>query len=157
MRRPHIRELGKQIFYRWKGHAGEASSFTQAYAGHEPHIAPLVAWYRAFETGELPPSLGNNYLDLACSQKGCCRHRSYAFAITAMAVGIPVRYVENELHVLAALPIVGPEMARDMEGPALAVEQGGSQLAFERAKGDRLDPRLAGIADALDLTMDARA
>ena len=62
-------------------------------------LDPMVAWFRAFETGELPPGSDNSYLDLACSQKGCCRHRSYAFAITAMAMGIPARYVENELHV----------------------------------------------------------
>jgi hypothetical protein len=62
-------------------------------------LDPLVAWFRAFETGELAARSGNTYFDLATAQKGVCRHRSYAFAITAMAIGIPTRYVENELHV----------------------------------------------------------
>jgi hypothetical protein len=72
-------------------------------------LNPLVAWFRAFETGDLPLSSGNSYLDLACSQKGCCRHRSYAFAVTAMSIGIPARYVENELHVFVEvyLPRIG--------------------------------------------------
>jgi hypothetical protein len=62
-------------------------------------LDPLVAYFRAFEVGTLPPPTGSSYLDLAMAQKGCCRHRSFAFAITAMALGIPVRYVENEVHV----------------------------------------------------------
>jgi len=63
-------------------------------------LDPLVSWFRAFELGQLPPASGvSSYLDLALAQKGCCRHRSYAFAITAMGLGIPVRYVENEVHV----------------------------------------------------------
>jgi hypothetical protein len=62
-------------------------------------LDPLVAYFRAFDVGTLPPPSGSSYLDLAMNQKGCCRHRSYAFAITAMAMGIPVRYVENEVHV----------------------------------------------------------
>jgi hypothetical protein len=62
----------------------------------------LVGYFRAFEIGELPPAAmgsGSTYLDIALGQKGVCRHRSYAFTITALAAGIPARYVENEVHV----------------------------------------------------------
>src|SRR5262249_53274643 len=73
-------------------------------------LDPLVNYFRAFEVGDLPPSSGSSYCDIALNQKGCCRHRSYAFAITAMALGIPVRYVENELHVYVEVyvPRLGP-------------------------------------------------
>jgi hypothetical protein len=65
----------------------------------ESVLFPLVNYFRAFEVGDMPPPTGSSYYDLAMAQKGCCRHRSFAFAITAMAVGLPVRYVENEVHV----------------------------------------------------------
>jgi transglutaminase-like putative cysteine protease len=59
----------------------------------------LVAYFRAFEAGSLPPrSSGDTYLDIATSQRGVCRHRSFAFVVTAQALGIPARYVQNEAH-----------------------------------------------------------
>src|SRR6185436_1402792 len=38
------------------------------------------------------------YLDLALSQKGVCRHRAFAFLVTALGLGIPARMVVNEAH-----------------------------------------------------------
>src|SRR5690606_39128426 len=38
------------------------------------------------------------YEELALSRKGVCRHRSYAFLITALRVGLPTRFVHNEAH-----------------------------------------------------------
>jgi hypothetical protein len=72
-------------------------------------LDPLVTHFRAFETGKLPAPSESTYRDLALGQKGVCRHRSYAFVITALAAGIPARYVENELHVFVEvyLPRVG--------------------------------------------------
>lgn len=69
----------------------------------------LVAWFRAFEPGDPPPRTESTYLDLALARRGSCRHRSYAFVVTALAAGIPARYVENELHVFVEvyLPRVG--------------------------------------------------
>src|SRR5262249_41450856 len=61
-------------------------------------LSKLVAWFRGFEVGALPSNLGSTYLDIALSRRGACRHRAYAFTITALALGIPARYVENELH-----------------------------------------------------------
>jgi hypothetical protein len=65
----------------------------------ESVLFPLVEYFRSFQPGKLPESSSSLYLDLALGQTGSCRHRSYAFAVTAMALGIPTRYVENELHV----------------------------------------------------------
>jgi transglutaminase-like putative cysteine protease len=61
-------------------------------------LEPLIAYFRSFEVGPLPPPGESGYLDLARARKGLCRHRAYAFAITAMAAGLAARYVENELH-----------------------------------------------------------
>jgi hypothetical protein len=69
----------------------------------------LVAWFRGFQPGELPPSRGDLYVDLALAQRGVCRHRAYAFVITALGAGIPARFVANEAHafVEVRLPEVG--------------------------------------------------
>jgi hypothetical protein len=70
----------------------------------------LVAHFRAFEeSAEPPPDTGDVYLDLARAKKGVCRHRAYAFVITAQALGIPARFVQNEAHswVEVELPKLG--------------------------------------------------
>ena len=72
-------------------------------------LSRLVAHFRSFEAGELPAASTSTYRDLALGRRGVCRHRAYAFLITALAAGIPSRYVENELHVFVEvyLPRVG--------------------------------------------------
>ncbi len=66
---------------------------------YQATLSRLVDYFRAFEQGPLFGHSGSTYLDLALSQRGACRHRAYAFTITALFAGIPTRYVENELHV----------------------------------------------------------
>jgi transglutaminase-like putative cysteine protease len=62
-------------------------------------VSKLVAYFRAFQDSDEPPQgQGDIYLDLALSQKGVCRHRSFAFMITALSLGIPTRVVMNEAH-----------------------------------------------------------
>lgn len=60
----------------------------------------LVAYFRGFRPSEeRPTSTGAQlYKDLALSQKGVCRHRAYAFVITANELGLPSRLVRNEAH-----------------------------------------------------------
>ncbi|MEO6574289.1 MAG: transglutaminase-like domain-containing protein, partial [Polyangiaceae bacterium] len=62
-------------------------------------VRKLVAYYRAFTDSDDPPR-GNAdiYLDLALSQKGVCRHRAFAFLVTALGLGLPTRMVVNEAH-----------------------------------------------------------
>jgi hypothetical protein len=58
-----------------------------------------VAYFRAFTDSDTPLAASKDvYTDLAMSQKGVCRHRAYAFTITALALGIPTRMVMNEAH-----------------------------------------------------------
>jgi transglutaminase-like putative cysteine protease len=66
-----------------------------------PHdaIAKLVQYFRGFEESDEPPApRGNVFLDLALSKKGVCRHRAFAFLVTAQSLGIPTRMVHNEAH-----------------------------------------------------------
>lgn len=59
----------------------------------------LVAYFRAFtDSDEPPPATRDIYLDLALSKKGVCRHRSFAFMVTALHLQIPTRMVVNEAH-----------------------------------------------------------
>lgn len=63
-------------------------------------VTKLVAYFRSFApSGDKPQSHGAQlYLDLVMGKKGVCRHRAYAFVITAHAVGIPARMIRNEAH-----------------------------------------------------------
>lgn len=62
-------------------------------------IKRLVAYFRAFrDSEEIPKVQRDVYLDLALSQKGVCRHRAFAFLITALGLGLPTRMVLNEAH-----------------------------------------------------------
>jgi transglutaminase-like putative cysteine protease len=83
-------------------------------------LAALTAHFRAFEeSAEPPPDTGDIYLDLARAKKGICRHRAYAFVVTAHALGIPARFVQNEAHswVEVKLPRLG-WMRIDLGGAA---------------------------------------
>ena len=53
----------------------------------------LVGYFRAFQAGDIAHPTGDIYRDLCDSQAGVCRHRAFAFMITANALGIPTRYV----------------------------------------------------------------
>jgi transglutaminase superfamily protein len=62
-------------------------------------ISKLVQYFRGFAASNEPPhSRGSIYLDLALSRSGVCRHRAFAFLVTAQSLGIPTRMVMNEIH-----------------------------------------------------------
>ncbi len=87
----------------------------------------LVGYFREFHEGTLPPTSGNLYRDLCDSQLGVCRHRAFAFAITAIALGVPARYVQNEAHAFAEVWM--PEsgwMRIDLGGAALQMDVTGA-------------------------------
>ena len=61
----------------------------------------LVNYFRTFAPSDDAPRASSGsalYSELALSKKGVCRHRAYAFVITALALGIPARMVRNEAH-----------------------------------------------------------
>jgi transglutaminase-like putative cysteine protease len=62
-------------------------------------VETLTAYFRSFEESSAPPeNTGDVYVDLVRSRKGICRHRAYGFVVTAQALGIPTRFVQNEAH-----------------------------------------------------------
>lgn len=92
-------------------------------------LKTLVHHFRSFEESkQAPRDTGNIFLDLARHRLGVCRHRTYAFVITAQALGIPCRFVQNEAHAWAELKL--PEVGW------MRVDLGGA------AEG--LDPRSVG-------------
>ena len=62
-------------------------------------VTKLVTYFRGFTESEDPPSSTRDiYLDLALSRKGVCRHRAFAFMVTALHLGLPARMIVNEAH-----------------------------------------------------------
>jgi hypothetical protein len=87
----------------------------------------LVFYFRGFTAKDPPASTGDVYSDLFASQAGVCRHRSFAFMITANALGIPTRYVQNEAH--AFVEVWFPERGWqriDLGGAALRMDVEGA-------------------------------
>ena len=63
--------------------------------------AALVAYFRGFAPSEATPKATRGaqlYQELSLSRKGVCRHRAYAFMLTALGLGLPTRMVRNEAH-----------------------------------------------------------
>lgn len=63
-------------------------------------VRELVAYFRGFSpSADRPSARGVElYRELVLSRKGVCRHRAYAFVVTALALGLPSRFVHNEAH-----------------------------------------------------------
>jgi hypothetical protein len=86
-------------------------------------VGRLVAYFRGFRPGDPPPPRANIYRDLALGRLGVCRHRAYAFVVTAQSLGLPARYVTNEAHAFAEVyvPRVGWRRI-DLGGGALELQ-----------------------------------
>lgn len=67
----------------------------------------LVAYFRSFEAEDFPQNERSQdiYLDLVSTKLGVCRHRSFAFVVTAHGLGILARYVHNEAHAFVEVMI----------------------------------------------------
>jgi hypothetical protein len=104
------------------------------------HVAfnRLVKFFRAFQARTLPPSSGNLYRDLCDSKAGVCRHRAFAFMVTANALGIPTRFVENEAHAFVEVWFPGRNWQRiDLGGAALHLDvQGADNKTLHRPRTD---------------------
>jgi transglutaminase-like putative cysteine protease len=87
----------------------------------------LVGYFRAF-TAKPMSSTGDIYRDLCDSQAGVCRHRAFAFMITANALGIPTRFVQNEAHAFVEVWFPERQWQRiDLGGAALRMEVTGAK------------------------------
>jgi len=106
---------------------------------NEPYdvaLSKLVRYFREFQAGAIPSPTGDVYLDLAKAQVGVCRHRSFAFQVTANALGIPARYVSNEAHAWAEVFVPHVGWVRvDLGGAALQLDvQGAAGKSMHRPR-----------------------
>ncbi len=93
-------------------------------------LEELTRYFRSFEESVRPPrDRGNIYLDLARGRRGICRHRAYTFVITAQALGMHARFVQNEAHawVEVELPADGGWLRVDLGGAATGLEARGAR------------------------------
>lgn len=98
----------------------------------------LVGYFRSFTAKPIPNGTGDIYRDLCDSQAGVCRHRAFAFMITATALGIPTRFVENEAHAFAEVWFPERGWQRiDLGGAALNMEvTGADDKTLHRPRAD---------------------
>lgn len=98
----------------------------------------LIRHFRAFQAKPLPAASGDIYRDLCDSQAGVCRHRAFAFMITASALGIPTRFVENEAHAFVEVWFPERHWQRiDLGGAALRMEvSGADNKTLHRPRAD---------------------
>lgn len=88
----------------------------------------LVEHFRSFvEADTIPSASGDTYLDLARGKVGVCRHRAYAFVVTALALGIPANYVQNEAHAWVEVRLRDGYLRIDLGGSARGVNAHGLQ------------------------------
>jgi transglutaminase-like putative cysteine protease len=103
----------------------------------------LVEYFRSFKPQPAPRKSDNIYWDLFASRAGVCRHRAYAFMITANAAGIPARYLANEAH--AWVEIWVPErgwLRIDLGGAALRLRVGNADgKTMYRPRGEDPFPK----------------
>lgn len=102
----------------------------------------LTRHFRGFEESAEPPvDTGDTYTDLVHAKKGVCRHRAYGFVVTAQALGIAARFLQNEAHswVEVKLPGVG-FMRVDLGGAAHGLTAHGTsdRPSYAPVEPDRL-------------------
>ena len=98
----------------------------------------LVEYFRGFQAGDIANPTGNIYRDLCDSKAGVCRHRSFAFMVTANTLGIPTRYVQNEAHAFVEVwfPVRGWQRI-DLGGAALRMNvTGADNKTLHRPRAD---------------------
>lgn len=95
----------------------------------------MIEFFRDFSLEENGISSDHNsvYLDLIHSQCGVCRHRAFAFARTALGIGMEVRYVTTDVHAFAEVRVPGIGWIRvDLGGGGDPMNRDLSPLAHER-------------------------
>jgi transglutaminase-like putative cysteine protease len=114
-------------------------------------LRTLVEHFRGFTESKVAPrDTGNIFLDLARGKRGVCRHRGYAFVITAQALGVPARFVQNEAHawVEVKLPVHG-WVRIDLGGAAEGLDAHATRdKPFYRSGMDDPWPRPAAYAES---------
>jgi len=127
---PQVRESAKRTLER-EVHADQNYDLNVGFNN-------LVNYFRAFQAGDITNASGDIYRDLCDSQKGVCRHRSFAFMVTANTLGIPTRYVQNEAHAFVEVWFPHRGWQRiDLGGAALRMDvQGADNKTLHRPRAE---------------------
>jgi hypothetical protein len=114
-------------------------------------LKTLVEHFRSFTESKVAPrDTGNIFLDLARGKRGVCRHRGYAFVITAQALGLPTRFVQNEAHAWVEVKLAELGWVRiDLGGAAEGLDAHATRdKPFYRPAVDDPWPRPAAYAES---------
>lgn len=114
---PAVRAVADQV----AEHIGVSQTESPSHALHL-----LVDYFRRFRDSDELPRASNQaelYRELSFGQKGVCRHRAYAFLVTAQAVGLPTRLVHNEAHAWVEVFNAERWTRIDLGGAAAQVER----------------------------------
>lgn len=118
-------------------------------------LRALVTYFRGFAPStDHPTARGQDlYRELVLSRKGVCRHRAYAFVVTALALGIPARFVRNEAHAWVEVTDGARFHRIDLGGAAADVELPSGRIShvpprdpFEWPAGEDSGEAMAGRA-----------
>jgi hypothetical protein len=92
-------------------------------SGYTQALEVLVHHFRSFRSANEAFGDGQDiFLDLARGMLGVCRHRAYAFTITALALGIPTHFVMNEAHAWVEVRLPAGDWLRiDLGGAPVGV------------------------------------
>ena len=116
----------------------------------------LSTWFRSFQPGPPPSDIpGTAYEELALGRVGLCRHRAYAFVVTAQWLGLPARMPILRLHawveVLAPVPGPGgPRCLAGRDGVAPTRDDGTWPTSRRTCRHGRPLPWPRGAADGGD-------
>jgi hypothetical protein len=127
-------------------------------------VSKLVAYFRSFSpTEESIRGSGDIYLDLALGKRGVCRHRAFAFFVTARALRIPTRVVMNASHAWVEVEDGTGFRRIDLGGAGVAASEPMATVARHTPRADpfpwprdatRGDDLLAPAARDADATKD---
>ena len=115
-------------------------------------LEPMIKYFNGFEAGTFTPRAdGDLYLALSLSKQGVCRHRAYAFTVTAQAMGIPARYVFNDAHAWVEVYVPRQGWRRvDLGGASAGLEVSGARgkPMYQPEKKDPLESLRPPSAEA---------
>jgi transglutaminase-like putative cysteine protease len=115
-------------------------------------LEPMIQYFNSFNADTFKPRPdGDLYLALSISKKGVCRHRAYAFTVTAQAMGIPARYVFNDAH--AWVEVYVPKLGWrriDLGGASAGLDVSGARgkPIYQPEKKDPLESLRSPSAEA---------
>lgn len=104
-------------------------------------LEKLVAYFRGFRESDVPSRATTPealYEELTFARRGVCRHRAFAFFVTARALGLGVRVVQNEAH--AWVEVFDGELHQRLD-------LGGAPVSIH---DPALDPRVANYVGTPD-------